>query len=193
MRWVGPAAAGALMLAGAALVGRQGCLEAKAALAGVLIGQALERTLADGRPRAPWSWADFRTIALLEVPRLGIRDPVLSGATGSTLAFGIGHVDGTALPGAAGNVVLAGHRDRQLAFLRRLRPGDRIDLRTAGGARSYRVRTLRVVGEGHTRVTDPDAGDRLILITCYPLEGVLPSPWRAVVICDPAPGASPAG
>jgi sortase A len=125
----------------------------------------------------------------LEVPRLGIREPVLSGATGSTLAFGIGHVDGSALPGTPGHTVLAGHRDRQLAFLAALTVGDEVILRTHAGHRAYRVGEMRVVGAGETSVleAEPDAPDQLTLITCYPFGGVLPAHLRAVVRCTAQP------
>ncbi len=179
------AAGGLLVCVGAALAGRGAWLEAKAALAGVLVRQAMARTLADGQPHAPWGWADFQTLAVLEVPRLGLREPVLSGATGPTLAFGIGHVDGSARPGLPGNVVLAGHRDRQMAFLGRLSAGDRIDLRTVHGVRSYQVRARMVVDEAATELLRPDAGDRLVLLSCYPLHGLTPTTWRVVVMAEP--------
>ena len=106
---------------------RAGRLDArKAAVASVLIEHALERTLADGRPRAPWAWADFHPVARLRVP-LGLDQPVLSGATGATLAFGLGRVSGH-----RDWPVLAGHRDTWAAFLQDLRVGDRVVLEGCG-------------------------------------------------------------
>ena len=60
-------------------------------------------------------------------------------ASGPTLAFGPGHVDGTAAPNARGNSVIAGHRDGSFRFLDRLRIDDVLHLETRGGRESYRV------------------------------------------------------
>ena len=59
---------------------------------------------------------------------------VLAGASGRTLAFGPGHVDGTPLPGEHGNAVVSGHRDTHFAFLRDLRCGDVLEVQTAAAA-----------------------------------------------------------
>src|SRR5258706_11811255 len=134
-----------LFVPGGLLLGRCGYLEAKGALASCLIERALQAHLRDGKPHRPWAWADMHPIALLEVGRLGVRRAVLRGATGESLAFGAGHVDGTAWPNARGHSVLAGHRDRGFAFLKDVRRGDRLRLRTAGAVRDYVVDDTRVV------------------------------------------------
>jgi len=114
-----------LMLAsGGVLIGRHGYLAAKGVLAGCLIDRALADHLRDGGIHPPWSWADMHPIAVVEVGRLGVRRIVLRGASGESLAFGVGHVDGTALPNTPGHCVLAGHRDGVFSFLEDLRPGD---------------------------------------------------------------------
>ena len=175
-------AAGLLLLVpGGLLLGRHGYVEAKAALAQHLIDRALEAHLRDGRPHRPWAWADTCPIAVLEVERLGVRRVVLRGATGESLAFGTGHVDGTALPNARGHTVLAGHRDRGFAFLRDLRPGDRLSVRTAEAVRDYVVDGTRVVAATDVAVIADTPEDRLTLLTCYPFGGLLPSPVRFVV------------
>ncbi len=88
-----------LAASGGALLGGQIYLRAKAALAAVLIDRAWEAHLADGREHRPWPWADLRPVARLEVPRLGVRRAILSGASGQSLAFGLAHVSGPGLPG----------------------------------------------------------------------------------------------
>jgi len=115
---------GSLLLIGVGglLLGRHGYLAAKAVVADRLIDRAFLAHLADGRIHRPWGWADMHPIAVLEVGRLGVRRTVLRGASGESLAFGVGHVDGTAPPNAPGNCVLAGHRDRAFAFLADLKP-----------------------------------------------------------------------
>ena len=56
--------------------------------------------------------------------RSDVDELVLAGASGRTLAWGPGHLDGSAPPGAAGNAVLSAHRDTHFRFLQRVVPGD---------------------------------------------------------------------
>lgn len=176
-------ATGAVLLlgAGAVLVGRRGYLEAKGLLARHLIDRALTAHLQDGRPHRPWSWADTYPFAILELDRLDVRRTVLAGASGTSLAFGVGHIDGTAWPNSAGNCVLAGHRDRAFAFLEDVRPGDVVRLRTRGAVREYVVNRAGVVARTDATVLQATGDDRLTLVTCYPFDGLLRSPWRYVV------------
>jgi len=187
----GPALTASILLAGSglALLGGQAYLKAKAGLAAVLIDRAWEAQLTDGRAHRPWPWADMHPVARLEVPRIGLRRAVLSGASGPSLAFGLAHLSGSALPGEPGNVVLAGHRDTWAAFMRDLLPGDEVRLRTRSGLRRYAVRSLAILPRERTDVLDPAGEDRLTLVTCYPFGGLLRSPWRLVVVC----GASALG
>jgi sortase A len=180
------AAATLLCGAGLALLGGQGYLKAKAALAALLIDSAWERHLSDGREHRPWSWADMHPAARLEVPRLGVSRAVLSGASGESLAFGLAHVSGTAPPGDSGNIAIAGHRDTWAAFLGDLRPGDEIRLSTRAGRRIYVVEGASVVRKERVDVLEPAGEDRLTLITCYPFSGLLRSPWRLVIVCGSA-------
>ena len=177
----------ALLVCGALLLGRGAYIEAKAAVADYRIARAFDAHLRDGGAHPPWSWADTHPIARLDVERLGVRRHVLAGASGTSLAFGVGHIDGTARPNGPGNCVLAGHRDRAFGFLRDLRPGDRIRLRTASGVLEYVVEDLDIVPATAISVADPTPDDRLTLVTCYPFDGLLRSPWRYVVTCRPAP------
>jgi sortase A len=170
-----------LLLPGSFLVARAAWVKAKGEVGEVLIDRALDANLKDGAARRPWSWADMHPVARVTVPRLGIERPVLSNATGSALAFGIGHVDGTAEPGAAGNCVLAGHRDSWASFLEELRVGDEVVIETHRGRTTYRVASTEVVRFDDGGVLRDDGDDRLTLVTCWPFRGWLHSPWRYVV------------
>ena len=177
----------ALLLSGALLLGRRACLEIKGVVAGVLIDRASDAYLRDGRPHPPWSWADTVPIGRIEIDRLGLSLPILSGASGTSMAFGIGHVDGTAPPNGRGNCALAGHRDRWMRFLADLSRGDRVRIRTASGAREYLVDRLEIVPRTETGVLEQDGDDRLTLITCYPFGGMTRSSKRYIVLCRAAP------
>ena len=173
----------ALLVPGTWLVGRAAWVQAKGAVGEVLIHRALAATLQDGAARPPWSWADMHPVARLSVPRLSVTRAVLSNATGSALAFGIGHVDGTAPPGGRGNCVLAGHRDSWAGFLRDLRVTDVVVIETPSGRTAYRVAGTSVARRDDGSVLRDDARDRLTLVTCWPFSGWLHSPWRYVVTC----------
>jgi sortase A len=172
----------ALLASGVALLGEQAWLGAKAALAEALIDRALDRHLEDGRPHRPWSWADTWPMARLECPRLGLARPVLAGSSGGSLAFGLGHLDGTAPPNGRGNCVVAGHRDTWARFLGSLREGDVLRLRSHGETVDYTVDAVAVVHESEAWVSEPTEARRLTLVTCYPFSGLLGSPWRFVAV-----------
>lgn len=175
------------LVGGGGTLAHHGYIRAKGVLARHLIDRALGAHLRDGRAHRPWPWADVHPIARLEFDRLGVSASVLSGASGASLAFGIGHVDGTALPGRPGHCVLAGHRDGAFAFLRSLEAGDLLRLRTHAGTRHYVVDSARVVRATATRILQPTPETRLTLVTCYPFNGLVRSTWRYVVSADSLP------
>ncbi len=161
-------------------------IEAKAVLAQALLERAWSRTAVAGGVRGhqrPWPWADTWPVARLAVPRLGRHWIVLAGASGRTLAFGPGHLDGTALPGDSGHSVVAGHRDTQFAALAALRPGDLLTIETPERREvRYRVRTLEIVERGMGTALAPRSADTLTLVTCWPFDAVVPGgPGRYVV------------
>jgi sortase A len=172
-------------LAGFALwhLGQAGWIHAKARLAQYLMQAAWERSLKGEREPKPWPWADTWPVARLVAPRQGVEVFVLAGATGRTLAFGPGHLFGTAAPGAPGNSVISAHRDTHFAFLRHLAPGDELLVETADGLRRrYVVSDAEVVDRRDLRATAPEPTPRLTLITCWPFEAVSPrGPLRYVV------------
>lgn len=162
-----------MVIVGLALVVTAAWIPAKAAAAQVLLERAWERaTAGEERPR-PWPWADTWPVARLTLPE-GDSLVVLSGASGRTLAFGPGHLAGSAEPGAVGNVVLAGHRDTHFRALADLEAGDPVLLEDpAGGRHRYRVTGAAVVHHTDTRPVAP-GGDRLTLVTCWPFAALHP-------------------
>ncbi len=128
-----------------------------------------------------WVPRNGEPIGRLEIPGVGISAIVAAGTDSLTLRRGVGHIDGTALPGEAGNVGLAGHRDTVFRGLRKLRPADRILLVTAGGTFEYSVESLRMVAPERTDVLDPSSEPTLTLVTCYPFDYVGPAPQRFIV------------
>ena len=158
-------------------------IPAKAVLAQVLLHRAWDRTMAGERHVRPWPWADTWPVARLRVPARGIDQIVLAGATGRTLAFGPGHVDGTPLPGASGDSVIGGHRDTSLRFLAGLRAGDRILVDTMSGRTiAYRVAGTAVADGRKPFLAPDDPAPMLTLVTCWPFDALRPGgPMRYLV------------
>jgi len=188
MRALRSAVVAAVFAAGATLVASAVYIPAKAALAQVLLERAWDRAQAGDAYAKPWPWADINPVAVLEVPRLKERSIVLEGAHGEAMAFGPGHMINTPTIGSRGTAIVAAHRDTQFRYLRELMDGDHIVVQTQDGGRSaFRVVETRIVRADASGL-DPDdggpTGARLALVTCYPFNGVLHSPWRYVVLAD---------
>ncbi len=182
-----------LLVPGLQQLGAAGLIEAKAWLAPLLIERSWQRSLArGGQPVKPWPWADTWPVARLRAPGHGIERLVLAGDSGSSLAFGPGHVTASATPGAPGLAVIGGHRDTHFAFLQSLRVGDALQLELPNGElRDYRVEQLRVVDTRREAVPVQRGEERLLLVTCYPFDAVVPGgPLRLVVDAGPGGGAS---
>jgi sortase A len=120
-------------------------------------------------------------IGRLEIPRLRYSAIVAEGIDARTLRRAVGHLPGTPLPGEAGNVVLAGHRDSFFRILKDVHPNDRLRLATPQGWFEYTIVDLAVVDSDETRVLDPSEKPTLTLITCYPFNYIGPAPRRFVV------------
>jgi sortase A len=181
-RRIGHALAILLFALGAWQIGEGAWIHAKAALAQVLI----KRAWASGEPTRPWPWADTVPVARLSVPALGVDEIVLAGDSGRTLAFGPGHMDGTAMPGEPGLGVISGHRDTHFAFLQKVEPGQAIVLTDAAGmAHRYRVIETHVVDAKRVGLEAGGETPRLALVTCYPFDAVSPGgPLRYVVFAE---------
>src|SRR5438067_1616997 len=179
--------AAALAIAGAALFGNGVYLYAKARVAQLLLARAWSRTLHGEQDVKPWSWADTWPVAKIEFPQQHAAAIVLAGASGRTMAFGPGHVDGTAMPGERGNCAISAHRDTQFAVLRDVVAGDPIVIQSRDGRMlRYTVREMRVVDHRDTSALAPTSGPTLTLITCYPFDAVVPGgPLRYVVVATP--------
>ena len=158
-------------------------IHSKASLAQALIKRAWSKVSKKGRAPKPWPWADTEPVARLGAPTLHVDLMVLEGGSGRTLAFGPGHVTGTALPGERGNSVIGGHRDTHFRFLKDLKRGDTLLVETASGDLiDYIVSGAEVVDEKRSDLLAEFGDDRLTLITCYPFDAVMPGgPLRYVV------------
>lgn len=116
--------------------------------------------------------AEGSPVAVLEVPRVGLRQVVVEGTSSRQLKKGPGHLRTTPLPGQRGNVVVAG---RRLAYngpfrkLGQLRRGDRITTTTGQGRATYVVTGLARLPSRRGELLGRTGDNRLTLITSTPL------------------------
>ena len=156
---------------------------AKAAVGQWLLERAWAAHQAGAADARPWPWADTQPVAVLEIPRLGLRQLVLEGASGRNLAWGPAAVTPVHKP----DVILSGHRDTHFAPLAELRAGDTLRLHDGSRQRKYTVAWLDIVDSRYQELVTRDDRDRLTLVTCYPFDA--PSaggPLRLVVTALPA-------
>ena len=124
------------------------------------------------------------TFATIQVPRWdGVpAKPVSEGTdkTGVLDKLGIGHYEGTAMPGAVGNFAVAGHRTtygKPFNRIAELQVGDPIVVRTEHTWYVYKVTAIEIVAPSTVAVVAPVPDDpgakptaRMItLTTCHPM------------------------
>jgi LPXTG-site transpeptidase (sortase) family protein len=117
--------------------------------------------------------ADGSVIARLQIPAIGVDQYVVEGTTADDLSKGPGHYIGTAYPGQAGNVAIAGHRTTHGApfnELGHLVAGNRIVLTTTWGENlTYIVSgTPQAVSPDDVAVLNYFGDNRITLTTCNP-------------------------
>jgi sortase A len=140
--------------------------------------------VAGGAPSPHLSTPILRTgsaIGDLSIPKVALSAVVLHGSDARTLRRGPGHLENTALPGRAGNAVIAGHRDSFFRGLGDIATGDDIFIDTVDGHLHYRVTSTSVVGAHDMSVLEQTDDATLTLITCYPFWVLGPAPDRYVV------------
>lgn len=127
------------------------------------------------------------------MPRLGVDEIVLAGASGRTMAFGPALSTAAGEPGEPGNTVVSGHRDTHFAFLRELGKGDRVWIETRQGRYAYAVEQREVVDSRRVRLETGVDDARLTLVTCWPFDAIVPGgPMRYVVSARLVAEQSPA-
>jgi sortase A len=142
-------------------------IHAKAQLAQRLIENSW-----DNPGQLPWPWADTWPIAKLKIA--GRELYVLSGSSGSSLAFGPGHVDGTTTPAIAGESVIAGHRDTHFRVLEKVVIEEEINVQMPQSSQwfTYIVDSIEIVDVRVSSEMELAEDDRITLVTCYPFNAI---------------------
>jgi sortase A len=147
----------------------------KAEIAQLLLARAWARTQAGEAQVKPWPWADTWPVAKLTGDRWKRDLYVLADGTGRSLAFGPGHVVGTAMPGEPGLSIIGGHRDTHFSALRDARRGDTVELETIDGrTHRFRIEDTAIVDATDARMVLEGETPRLALVTCYPFDAIVP-------------------
>jgi len=105
-------------------------------------------------------------VALMAIPKIGLKEIVVQGTTAGVLTTGPGHRRDTPLPGQAGTVVIFGRQATYGGPFRKiasLKPGDEIAFATGQGNALYEVTGIRRGGD--TAPTPDASAARLTLIT----------------------------
>ncbi|HEX7405594.1 MAG TPA: class D sortase [Candidatus Nanopelagicaceae bacterium] len=123
-------------------------------------------------------------IGTISIPALKKTLPIYQGTENSQLEKGVGHYEGSVLPGQKDNSVLAGHRDGVFAQFGKLKLGDLVLINTADGKFIYKISRFRIVGENDRTVIVPTKTAVLTLSTCYPFFYIGNAPKRYIVSAD---------
>ena len=122
---------------------------------------------------------------MVYIPRFGedYQRPAAQGSSNDVIdALGLGHYEGSAMPGGVGNFSLAGHRQTRgkvLNDIDLLQNGDHIYVRTKDGYYTYTVYEQKIVQPHEVDVIEPVPGhpgqsptERIMtLTTCHPRYG----------------------
>ena len=186
-------AGGVVGLAVWALAGAAGTAGSRAELASFAQRQAASRLSAGAPDLRLWSperlraWRETQKqsvsapLAVLRIKRIGVEAAVLEGTDDWTLNRAVGHIEDTALPGAAGNSGIAGHRDGFFRALKDIAGGDALELETLRGVDNYRVERIWIVDPDDVSVLDPTPSPSVTLVTCYPFYYIGSAPQRFIV------------
>ena len=148
-------------------------IQIKAVVAQALLERSWQQTLENKNPTQPWPWADHWPVAQLKLHKFKSAFIVLSGDSGSSLAFAPGWNTKSAKPGGQGVTVISGHRDTHFKILKDTAIGDSIDIITPQGKTvNYQVKTIEVVDSRVATIKTEQSGQIVVLVTCYPFDAV---------------------
>jgi sortase A len=120
-------------------------------------------------PRAPTPEVIHGT---LELPTIGVEQPLHEGVTLTAIDRGPSHWPGTAMPGEVGNVVVAGHRvthTRPFYDMDLLQPGDPLVFRMNDGTTwTYELVRTEIVAPNAMEIVNQTPERTATLFACHP-------------------------
>jgi sortase A len=113
-------------------------------------------------------------IGIIEIDKIGVKLPILNGASDANLNKGAGLLEGTPAPGMPGNSAIAAHRNRAYGSmfnrLDEIGIGDTVTVRDKNNTYKYEVYETLVVEPDETSVLNGSDEKTLTLITCTPID-----------------------
>src|SRR4051794_17242473 len=94
-------------------------------------------------------------LALVRIPKIHIVVPLFDGTDEAALNRGVGRIVGTAKPGQAGNIGVAGHRDGFFRGLKDISPGDTVELEMPNRTDRYVVENIHITSPEDVSVLQP--------------------------------------
>lgn len=115
-----------------------------------------------------------KVIAVITIDKIGLKLPVLEGATKANMKYAAAHMKETTTFGEVGNAAIAAHRARTTGRLfnrlNEVEIGDVINIQTSGEKYQYKVYDISIVEPTDVSVLKGNGKDQLLtLITCDPL------------------------
>ena len=107
----------------------------------------------------------------LEIPAIGLSQPLFEGVTLTAINRGPSHWSGTAMPGEMGNVVVAGHRTtftRPFWDLQLLEPGDELVFTTDADRFVYVLDSIEIVDPAAIHIVSQQYARTATLFACHP-------------------------
>ena len=123
-------------------------------------------------------------LGTISIPVLKKILPIYQGTQSSQLEKGVGHFEGSVMPGVVDNSVLSGHRDSVFSQFGKLKMGDLLRVDTASGEFTYKISRFRIVEANDKTVIVPTKTAVLTLSTCYPFSYLGNAPKRFIVSAD---------
>ncbi|WMJ87196.1 class D sortase [Anaerocolumna sp. MB42-C2] len=121
-------------------------------------------------------------IGELYIKKINATLPIYEGTNEDELEKGVGHYEGSVLPGENDNAVLAGHRDTVFRKLGKVGKGDLLIVRTSAGEFKYKVKKVRIVDKEDRTVIVPKPSTTLTVSTCYPFDYIGSAPKRYILV-----------
>jgi LPXTG-site transpeptidase (sortase) family protein len=122
-------------------------------------------------PANPYAATPDIRHGVLEIPAIGLSQPLFEGVSLTAINRGPSHWPGTAMPGELGNVVVAGHRTtytKPFWALDELQPGDELVF-TIGAERTvYELDRLEIVAPEDVHIVDQHRDFQATLFACHP-------------------------
>lgn len=112
----------------------------------------------------------YKPIAIMEIPSIKLKQPIVDGITDDVIKYFLGRFPDSSMPGEVGNFAVAGHRvsDFTDAFINlyKVKPGDKIIVRTIEGKYTYEVDDSFIVEPEQVEVLENADYEKITLITC---------------------------